>query len=97
MPQKYLEFLVLIANPADFSSWPAAAKIDRYERVIEWHDFIARSNPIRVPYVWGTHQVLSHTELSKSLTRNWWFSCASEAAGDKLDAGNHEPGESAFK
>ena len=33
----------------------------------------------------------------KSLTRNWWFSCASEAAGDKLDAGNHEPGESAFK
>jgi hypothetical protein len=33
----------------------------------------------------------------QSLTRNWWFSCASEAAGDKLDAGNHEPGESAFK
>jgi uncharacterized protein with GYD domain len=35
--------------------------------------------------------------MTKSLTRNWWFSCASEAAGDKLDAGNHEPGESAFK
>jgi hypothetical protein len=35
--------------------------------------------------------------LNESLTRNWWFSCASEAAGDKLDAGNHEPGESAFK
>jgi hypothetical protein len=34
---------------------------------------------------------------TQSLTRNWWFSCASEAAGDKLDAGNHEPGESAFK
>ena len=43
------------------------------------------------------HDFRELLHLAKSLTRNWWFSCASEAAGDKLDAGNHEPGESAFK
>jgi hypothetical protein len=60
----FLEFVVLVASPSDFISWPAVAKIDRYERVMQWHDFVAHNSPSRIPFAWGTHQLLSHTDLS---------------------------------
>jgi len=59
-----LEILLLIASPADFPSWSREQQRDRNRRVLEWHDFIRARNPSQVPYVWGTHQLLSHTDLS---------------------------------
>jgi hypothetical protein len=61
---EYVDVMVLIANPPDFISWPIDRQIDRYARVREWHDFVAEHNPHRIPWVWGTHQVISHTGLS---------------------------------
>src|SRR6516164_10342108 len=59
-----LEIMAIIASPADFPSWSRDLQRDRHKRVVEWADFIRAHNPSTVPYVWGTHQLLSHTELS---------------------------------
>jgi hypothetical protein len=59
-----MEFLILVSNTDDFHSWPQQKKVERYERVLEWHQFV-RANKKNVPYVWGTHQVLSANAFSK--------------------------------
>jgi hypothetical protein len=65
MSQKsQLEVLVAISNTDDFQSWSQEKKVERYERVLEWHDFV-RANKANIPYVWGTHQALSQNAFSK--------------------------------
>lgn len=59
-----LEVLVAVSNTDDFHSWSQEKKVDRYERVVEWHDFV-RANKKKIPYVWGTHQALSQNAFSK--------------------------------
>ncbi|MBY3557345.1 hypothetical protein [Rhizobium laguerreae] len=58
-----LEVLVAICNTDDFHGWSQQKKVERYERVLEWHDFV-RANKDVIPYVWGTHQVLSQNLFS---------------------------------
>jgi hypothetical protein len=63
-----IEVMVAITNPDDFISWSQDRKISRYERVIEWHDYIADlHNRGNVPQVWGSHQLLSRADFVKSL------------------------------
>jgi hypothetical protein len=62
--ENFQDIMVLITNPPDFGSWPSDMKIERYRRVLEWHDYISRLNPVRVPQVWGTHQILSQIRPS---------------------------------
>ena len=64
MAENFQDIMVLITNPPDFGSWPSDMKIERYRRVLEWHDYISRLNPVRVPQVWGTHQILSQIRPS---------------------------------
>jgi hypothetical protein len=59
-----LEVLVLVSNTDDFHGWSQEKKVERYERVLEWHDFV-RTNKSRIPYVWGTHQALSQNSFCK--------------------------------
>jgi hypothetical protein len=59
-----LEVMVLTCSPDDFPSWPRDRQRERHKRVIEWQDFVRSHNPSRIPYVWGAHQLLSHTQLS---------------------------------
>src|SRR5262245_22667930 len=64
MTKEYMEFLVLVSNPDDFMGWSQQRKIERYQRTLEWHDFVGQHNPTKMPYVWGTRQVVSQTRLS---------------------------------
>ena len=64
MSKGSMEFLVLISNTDDFHSWSQEKKVGRYERVLEWHEFV-RANKTNIPYVWGTHQVLSANSFCK--------------------------------
>lgn len=61
---KPIEIMVLISNPENFASWSTEQQLQRFEAVLDWHDYIARLNPVRVPYVWGTHQILSQIRPS---------------------------------
>lgn len=61
---KAIEIMVLISNPENFASWSREQQLQRYEAALDWHDYIARLNPVRVPYVWGTHQILSQIRHS---------------------------------
>ncbi len=63
MPEP-LVIMALIASPSDFPSWPRERQRERYRRVLDWHDFVRSHNPDRIPWIWGTHQVLSHDKLS---------------------------------
>lgn len=59
-----MKFMLLISSPPDFDSWSSAQKLDRYERVVEWHDYMAALSPSVVTHVWGSHQILNHREPS---------------------------------
>jgi hypothetical protein len=85
-----LGFAVGAEPKTPLANYPTAQEAEKHcpDDLVVWLDLPTRSYHYRGQRWYGS---------TKSLTRNWWFSCASEAAGDKLDAGNHEPGESAFK
>src|SRR5262245_39907144 len=62
------EILVMHADPTDFVSWPGDQKIDRYERVVEWHDYIQRLHDAgNAPCVWGSHQLLSRASFVETM------------------------------
>lgn len=63
-----LDVFVLISNPPDFNAWPDEQQIRRYERVLEWHDYIREVHDRgQAPWVWGSHQLLSAVNLTGSL------------------------------
>ena len=61
---KPLEIMVFISNPEGFETWPIEKQLQRYQCIIKWHEHVSMINPVKVPYVWGTHQVLSQVRLS---------------------------------
>jgi hypothetical protein len=62
------EVMVLISNPDSFPDWAATEKRDRYERVVAWHEYAQTLNGEgKVPYAWGSHQLLSRAKLTPSL------------------------------
>src|SRR5258706_10415335 len=62
-----MEIMNVISNPDDFARWDPKRKLDRYRRVMEWHDHIrAYHKKGKVPWVWGSHQLLSRVEPTGS-------------------------------
>ena len=61
---KPIEVMVLITNPDGFDSWAPKRQLARYRCVLEWHDLMAKMSPSKVPYIWGTHQILSQIRPS---------------------------------
>lgn len=59
-----LEILVLVSSPDDYPSWARDRQRERNRRVLEWHNFVRSHNPSKIPFVWGTHQLLSQTGFS---------------------------------
>jgi hypothetical protein len=51
--------MVISFNPSDFLSWSKDRKIDRYRRILKWHERNRQLGPATVPYSWGTYQILS--------------------------------------
>lgn len=63
-----MEVMVMVSNPEDFPRWPQSAKIDRYERVLEWHEYIRNLHAEgKAPQVWGSHQLLGPTKMTTTL------------------------------
>ena len=60
-----MEVMVFISNPKDFISWPKEQKIDRYKRVMQWHEQAEALSGEASPFMWGSHQVLSQIALSE--------------------------------
>lgn len=58
------DILVASFNPDDFISWPLDRKVDRYERVLRWHDRNSKLGPDKVPYSWGAYQIISQVNPS---------------------------------
>jgi len=55
-----LDVMVLIHDPEDFISWPEEKKLHRYERVMEWHDYVENLHSDgKMPWVWGSHQIVN--------------------------------------
>jgi hypothetical protein len=62
------EVLVMLSNPDDFLGWPRAQKLERYERVLHWHDYIRELHGKgQVRCAWGSHQLLSRANFVNSL------------------------------
>jgi hypothetical protein len=57
-----METLVIALNPADFSTWPDRQKVERWERVMQWHEWAAQQNAAGVlTHAWGS-QALTDSE-----------------------------------
>ena len=62
-----VQIMVWISATDDFPSWPLHSKLDRYTRVVEWHDYIeALYHRGKVTHVWGSHQLLSRAKFTTS-------------------------------
>lgn len=59
-----MQIMVLVANPENLIYQSLDFKIARQRRILEWHEYIHKLSPFRVPMVWGVHQVLSQIALS---------------------------------
>ena len=62
-----VDIMLIISSPHDFPSWVPRQKLDRYRRIVEWHQFVRdlhdRGN---VKWVWGSHALLSKFTMSGS-------------------------------
>ena len=59
------DFMIIISSPEDYPSWPAGQKLKRLEKVVAWHDYVLELNSNgKMPWVWGTHQIISKFEPS---------------------------------
>jgi hypothetical protein len=66
--QEPFEIMVWISTTNDFMSWSDERKINRYQRVLQWHDYIANLHEMgKVPYVWGSHQLLSRFKFAPTM------------------------------
>jgi hypothetical protein len=54
-----MEIMVFITNPSDMDNWPLEKRLERQRCVLDWHDYICKLNPTKVPQVWGSNQILS--------------------------------------
>lgn len=59
-----MQIMVLVASPENLLYQNLKYKIARQRRVMEWHEYIHKLSPFKVPMVWGVHQVLSQIALS---------------------------------
>jgi hypothetical protein len=59
--QRY-DIMSMVSNPDDFLAWPETNKMKWYQKVIEWHDYIARlqRNGL-VGDAWGTQSISGMT------------------------------------
>lgn len=63
-----IEILVMISSPESFSSWPRDQKMDRYRRVVQWHDYAkALHEKGKITHLWGSHQLLSRHRFVDSM------------------------------
>jgi hypothetical protein len=64
-----MQFLVLAGSPLDFPGWSASSKLDRYRRVVEWHnDYLPKQyGSSKITHSWGSHEVLSRFDPTTSL------------------------------
>jgi hypothetical protein len=64
-----MEIMVLAGSPLDFPSWNFASKLDRYKRVMQWHDeYLPKMyEKEKVTHSWGSHEILSRFDPTTSL------------------------------
>ncbi len=61
------DVMTLVSAPPDFVAWSPERKLERYERVIQWHDYIRGLNGSqKVKWAWGSHALLSNFRMSPS-------------------------------
>lgn len=66
--KEYIEVMVWISNPDDFLNWHPERKLERYERVVAWHEYIIDlASKGKVTHAWGSHELLSRSEFASSL------------------------------
>jgi hypothetical protein len=57
-------WLVYVSNPDEFVSWPRAEKIRFYQKVVDWHTYIARLRRQGfVERAWGAQKILGEQTL----------------------------------
>lgn len=60
--------MAMISNPDDFQSWSNERKLERYQRIIKWHEYIQKLFEAgKVTHVWGAHQLLSRAKSVKTV------------------------------
>jgi len=64
-----MEFLVLAGSPLDFPGWRSREKLDRFKRVVEWHnEYLPKQySAKKITHSWGSHEVLSRFDPTTSL------------------------------
>ncbi|WP_299902587.1 hypothetical protein [uncultured Ruegeria sp.] len=64
-----MEIMVLAGSPLDFPSWHPDLKLNRYNRVMKWHDEYLPSlyQDKKVTHSWGSHEILSRFDPTTSL------------------------------
>jgi hypothetical protein len=51
-----MQTLVMIHNPADIASWSEDRRLDRWERVMRWHQYARQLNEQgKITHAWGSH------------------------------------------
>jgi hypothetical protein len=62
------EVLVIISSTEDFAGWSRSQKLERYRRVVEWHDYAENlQKEGKITHLWGSHQLLSRHRFVNSM------------------------------
>jgi hypothetical protein len=63
-----IEVLTIISSTEDFAGWSREQKLDRYRRVVEWHDYAHDLHEKgKITHLWGSHQLLSRHRFVNSM------------------------------
>lgn len=62
------DVLTWVAAPESFPEWSTEKQLERYRRVLEWHDYAAELGARGlITHSWGSHQLLSRARYSTSI------------------------------
>ena len=65
-----MQIMVFVVSPEDFISWTPEAKVVRYKRILEWHDFISNLSSAGILLnAWGTRQLTSRSRLVRGVDK----------------------------
>jgi hypothetical protein len=59
-----MEIMTIIVSPDNFLEWQDDRKLDRYRKIVAWHERNAELAPEKVPYSWGAYQIVSQVDPS---------------------------------
>ena len=58
MPEETHEILVFVQNPPDYLSWSKPQKLEYYENVVRWHEYVSRLMAVgEVTKAWGAEKL----------------------------------------